>query len=1175
MLGISGDAAELVKAEDGSYWLGDMGVMSGSTTMSSNGNTYRLDMADGAWMATFVPMEMMIGGTGLTAMTREDQGGYDVAGSADMLPSTGVGEVTTRAGAMYRVRMEDGMLAGDRIDEPIDAETVYRTSGLGGNIDFTIAADDGAVSANDNDDRHALALSGDDASTANINESRTELLITVRDPRSLPDDDAFQTTESISMSDVLGRGSASKPATATGGPGEFVQEAQKMLTDLLEEAEIYARYQADAAAADKDEYDDALIRIAERAQAAVDLIFGPARDGLDATPTAGRACVICAGLPTETADAAGYVSAAGSVRRLRQLLDALSTQQKFTAATAKRENDLNGVFEDAFDGELDAFGESTNAAATYTANRSEFEAVFGSTENTRFGAIWRRERTKPDGEQVRISTATGDTQGLPVIGTGADTKRVAAALYDMNYAFDGEAGEASPTATADTDLADNGAGEDIGDIGAFAWAVDAETLRARRLPQTGSAVYNGETVAVTPGRALYSGDMRIDVNFRRSTVTGRVSELKDKDGSLWKYLDSAVSEIYLPRRFYDFEGKFGGSSDADRNNDEGRFNRDGTDQAIIVYANSHGFPRPTDAEETARFSGRFIGADGAEITGVWSLGSPVDGGTTATGGSPSDTRDIIYGSYGVERADVQGLPAVTVDESMGAATGVNSVVRGITGAAGAINLNNPQDSNDANFNFGDAFVPGSTQDDFEFKVKGAKVYVAAGEGPLPYEAISETHVARLLKDIATQRALLDVYATLPETTTAADVSNTARQQIWNTVNNLVREYLFALAAFTDSDSDNIPDSATNVEAPLGLTVYPRTVADFPDDTEAEQRLDALEAALSSAANLEAASKNYGGGIFDSGPWLQADATRAADSDTDPFPGKPIYDRAGAEFNLWSMSTDYTRFGVWYRQESLAANQDYINHSDRDGGGRKSPNTYAYSFLNQSSYRVDRIEQTYPASGRATYMGSVLSILNDRVYSGDTEVRVFWGITPASAGNPPVSEILPIFRNLRTVDTKDPLRVNGSQDSGAANAGVIVEEISFVASATLTGGDALLNVSHDAENGRLGLFDATNAANAITDATARLTLANRQADVLVASSAISAKFVGESQDGPLGIIGSWRIGNGTNAWQGTANGGYGNAVPDDIATIGGEAGYFNTLHGSFGADLESFETQLLP
>ncbi len=75
-LGTSGDSVSLQRAEDGTYWLGDAEVMNGSMTMADNGNEYSLSMADGAWMASYVPAEQMVtlGTTGqmITLVKAED-----------------------------------------------------------------------------------------------------------------------------------------------------------------------------------------------------------------------------------------------------------------------------------------------------------------------------------------------------------------------------------------------------------------------------------------------------------------------------------------------------------------------------------------------------------------------------------------------------------------------------------------------------------------------------------------------------------------------------------------------------------------------------------------------------------------------------------------------------------------------------------------------------------------------------------------------------------------------------------------------------------------------------------------------------------------------------------------------------------------------------------------------
>ena len=93
----------LVRNEDMSWWLGSEAVNVASEVNSDNGNTYGLWYTDGVWSARFEPESMMIEGTGLVAMTREADDMYD--GDGDTLPASGAGEITTSAGAIYRVSM--------------------------------------------------------------------------------------------------------------------------------------------------------------------------------------------------------------------------------------------------------------------------------------------------------------------------------------------------------------------------------------------------------------------------------------------------------------------------------------------------------------------------------------------------------------------------------------------------------------------------------------------------------------------------------------------------------------------------------------------------------------------------------------------------------------------------------------------------------------------------------------------------------------------------------------------------------------------------------------------------------------------------------------------------------------------------------------------------------------
>ena len=170
-LGTSGTVM-LQMAEDNSWWIGDMAFSSGDTYTAANGNdyvlTYHMEDDDAHWDAMFTPASMMIGGTDLTAMSREDQMGYDVMGSEDTIPESGMGDVTV-GNAMYHVWMDDGMLMGARFDAAINGDTDMKI----GDIDLP-------------------TLSGDDEDTVG-NELRTKLNVADR---------------SFSVGTLIGQGSA-------------------------------------------------------------------------------------------------------------------------------------------------------------------------------------------------------------------------------------------------------------------------------------------------------------------------------------------------------------------------------------------------------------------------------------------------------------------------------------------------------------------------------------------------------------------------------------------------------------------------------------------------------------------------------------------------------------------------------------------------------------------------------------------------------------------------------------------------------------------------------------------------------------------------------------------------------------------------------------------------------
>ena len=1133
-LGTQG-AITLVRAEDMSWWLGSEGVDVASEVMSDNGNTYSLWYTDGVWSARFEPESMMIAGTGLTAMTREADDMYDVDG--DTLPASGAGEITTSAGAMYRVSMMDGMLSGVRFDGAPKVDTVHVTVGL---FDSELGGGD-----------DQLSYIADDRDTA-FNEANTKLTVA---------------GENISLGDLLGDGMAVKAAAASDGvAGEFVKSAVEELMDLRTEAELYAKYQAAAEDdAGRSAFDGRLNSIAERAQGVADMIFGTYIEAdADATPAIAigdkKVNLVADGtLPTEDTDndltngftlsATDYIRATQTVRGLNRLLDALSSADAFVAATM---DGNNGVFENAL-------GEDA-ARDAFSANKSEYMVYFGTTENTRYGAIALKERKSDE------FTPTGETEATVE----------AAAVYKTRFEYDG-------TPATDNDV-------EVGKVGAFSYATVNDTLRARNLLQTGGAVYTGGTVAATPAGTLYSGDMRIDVNFRQQSVFGRVSGLMDKDNNLWKYLDSDVDTIYLPRQNYNSLTQFGGSGGEDpKRTGTGEFKT-----ATVVYSQSQGFSTtPTEQPRNARFAGRFIGDDGAEITGTWSLGQP-QGPDTPTDTADANTAksnnlDVIFGSYGVTRQDSSG-PVGPADGTAGGRV-KTEVVLPVTarptgtpnGPLGATFAGDKDTA--AILRLGKRSIGGGEVANNDFDL--TTIFAQPGADPKKTVSNAPTHVSVVVDHIEAQRAIYVIYAEQVggDSADLTDLANEGRQSAWESINDFVRDHIFDVAAVApDPANTDGADSAVlevadvtdveNLSSPLGSYFYPMTRNGRPDDDAALERIDAVLAAFADRYAFEAALEDDGGGVFDSQPALDAgvagttpdpfpldtvDNTPAADgTDTAGYSAEPVGDifgRISSQTQLFSLSTDYTRFGVWFRRDTDSAVHDWANHASPNDGadtpvdtGSTSPGSYAYSWLDQSAYRTDRAVATYPSNGLATYEGKTLvNVRNTHIYVGDALIRVNWSATtvvPITTN----STIVPIFSNFRKWQdgSLDRLVHNHDADDHSAadfTPSKIVDEIVFRTSA---GAD--LPVTAD-DDGQLRIE--------FTDAAATITYTDgTRIGTAVPASTFMGKFVGSSSDGPLGILGTWE-------------------VPGfDEGTIPANSNDVNDVVGSFGADLTSFET-LLP
>ena len=183
------------------------------------------------------------------------------------------------------------------------------------------------------------------------------------------------------------------------------------------------------------------------------------------------------------------------VEDVSDVLDALSSLSAFEDAVDR------GIFRSARIDEDDV-------EDLFTAAQSIDRLGFGWTENTRFGAYSKRNRTRATSS---LSFPSGD-EG----------------------------------------------------IGAFAYS-PLGRARTSDLPASGTARYWGETIAASGGsdQQIYRGEIELNVRFNTREVTGLVSNLQDRFGDPWRFSLRHVDSVTLPvARLHSSDGSFQSTSAA-------------------------------------------------------------------------------------------------------------------------------------------------------------------------------------------------------------------------------------------------------------------------------------------------------------------------------------------------------------------------------------------------------------------------------------------------------------------------------------------------------------------------------------------------------------------------------------------------------------------------------------
>ena len=1006
-LGTQG-SVELVRAEDMSWWLGSEAVTVGSDVTSDNGNMYTLWYTDGTWSARFEPMSMMIEGTGLVAMTREADDMYDVEGAT--LPSSGMGDIDTSMGT-YRITMMDGMLSGVRLDNvSIDTDTDYATMGIRTGVP---------------------TISGDEDDTEAVNEAKTMLSVG---------------GDSYSFGDLLGDG------VAMGMGTNFVAKAKSELET------IRGQIEAVLLAFDTDSQRDAQ----------VDRLWGTAADddvaAVIATTNVRRSIARVFGNAADViASAPDDDNALGAID---DLIAALSSVDGLEAALAD-----GGVFEDA-----DANGKS--AETIFDATSVESSVSYGVTGMTRYGALVKKERT--------IATA--------------------GAVY-----------------TWDTDLDDTGTDEDestddhVGQLGAFAFGVTAETARARYVQSSGNAYYEGATLAVSSDGTHYSGDIGLRVRFATEKVDGLITNLMSADGEPWVYFYGDADSIVLPTANMNANGQW-----------------TVTGNSSITFAQRPGSPGPQMA--TSMFAGRLLGTGddaGYQAVGTWSVGE-----------NPASST-YIAGGFGAERTsdepDVRPDPGDGIDATLMSTSDINGGLTSLSGgmlkitvqefgyernateliASGSIydwerlpaDLNGDGDTDDTTLpeaDVGDVNLDGITVGQTADEDNAAtRTYEISLASLLAKEGAESNHNGGKYVDMA--REMIQAERNRLAVLIDSDQLPESQATIWQNIQLILMRYVF------NAEAARTPEQAT-AEDPAFAGRLPVSVSGDYDESTALDRVDRILDALSSASNLEAALDPDENAFF-------------VDDDDNPFVNRAasdMFNEKDSQVKTWIGSTDYTRFGVWRVRRS--------RNALRSGGWQNAEmEAFAYSPLPAATV-MTADAPNYPAGASATYSGKTVAFVGTAGYEGTIDLHVDWGVNVdggALVSPNPGTDPVPVGGRFTTVISG---LQNASGDilehrSDGATVSFAVRDIVFSRLAFVTDDDGVLDFSSTTTTATVNFMDRNQ--------TAASGLALPQFD---------GTFVGASADGPLGVMGVYEI-----TFQTGTDG-------------DGETNLATTINGAFGADL---------
>ena len=975
-LGESGGTVTLMTTDDGGYTL-DGAVFTGGTddpVEGEGGRMYVLTLVDGNWSATFQSAEVTValGGSGetVTLMTTE-AGGYTLDGAEvgdGSLAMSSVGESYTLAlGA-------DGTWSAAH--QPVQATvrlgisgtvTLITTEGAHWTLDGEIVSSGQTVARGDNaatGAKNVYALTLSDGTWTATYQPMTTIIA---------DSGGMEATarEDGSGYDV---GDITLPASGVGqvaGPGgamyRIAKDAEGMLAAMRYDLPIVG---------------DVMHVNAEGEHGAPSLSADDRKTAVDETGT--KLNALGANFSVGDLLGGGAAAAAGPNIVAKARGEIVKIRDRVAALVELRRDD--GISSDVFKVQVDRQWEAAD---------KQVRTIFGGTETLERTTSERRVVDAFDRlvdalsseEAFAAATLEGGRDKLQ----GFHDRTAAQASTAFNRAkwtaaarlgvlrstrFGAAAYNSTDNAKADHGDAERAQG--------FAWST-MESIRRTDLQVSGTATYQGRTLAADGAGNLYTGDFSIAVRFARRLVDGLVTGLADAETQEpWAYgLGGEVTAITLPTATLDRRGNWRvRSSDS-----EGRLTY------VARAGGSEDLPFSGGA-----FSGRLLGRDeaaGSEAIGTWKLeigsnvlagGFGVVRGADRPNPAASFADNLTADGVVLLRADADGY----LDVPLAGSSSGTRVPRKTTIERDDNKLIVAASSADEPWVWGSA-VPRRFEVELE-ELFGGGHPVESVDGfarDSTHEVKQGTHVEAARKEITRLHGQLQQVVGLGN----EPFANQQRQRIFDAIQEQLSTELFGPGNAPGLTTVSALSGEAAVDWSGAHTDYPASSAGEPRDRTV---LSEVQAILDALADPVAFGEAFASdGIFEG---LNAfDSTRDGEKDT-VIPTHFIFSKEKARMLLSADTTDFTRFGVWMRQSSFYANNNKNQRAWYGGySGYRDLTTYgepfAYSPLDQVTY-ASHMDRGYPGRGaqrtvRASYEGSAAALQHTIFYTAGLDARVFW------------------------------------------------------------------------------------------------------------------------------------------------------------------------------------------